>query len=239
MTPAKKKAVAKRAVKAAPKSAPRSAPKAAATTPAKKAAPAKRPVGARKASSAATAKPATPAAPVAAPKGAPRGSKVWPCTKEEIETVRDGEGLSWRDVGVKLNIGSPGQARKAYTELTGRDHSTSVMTGRRAPNGAAGSKAVVPKLVEGNMTHAELVESITPGCRLVVTTHEGASEATETLHVFDNVKLSENGTIPAVQFTEGKRKWDKKSERWFIADDSLGGGACRTIALSRIVTVRG
>lgn len=61
-------------------------------------------------------------------------------TAEQLVQCRDKEQLSWRAVAVKLELGSPGQARKAYSELTGRSHSESVIASR-AVRGASKTKA--------------------------------------------------------------------------------------------------
>lgn len=68
----------------------------------------------------------------------------WPCTAEQIIHERDSRGLSWRQVATNLNLGSPGQARKAYTELTGKPHYESQMTGKRASRGSVGRKVDSP-----------------------------------------------------------------------------------------------
>lgn len=68
---------------------------------------------------------------------APKG-KAWPCTAEDIVRERDANGLSWRQVAINLELGSPGQARKAYTELTGTDHQDSQPIVKRAPKGSVG-----------------------------------------------------------------------------------------------------
>lgn len=46
-------------------------------------------------------------------------------TAEDIVRERDEHGLSWRQVAVNLDLANPGQARKAYKELTGVDHKQS------------------------------------------------------------------------------------------------------------------
>lgn len=51
------------------------------------------------------------------------------CTAAEIVAERDGKGLSWRQVAINLNLGSPSAARSAYTELTGKPHTSSVLAG--------------------------------------------------------------------------------------------------------------
>lgn len=65
-----------------------------------------------------------------------RRKRVITCTAEDIIRERDERGLSWAQVAANLDLGSPGAARKAYTDLTGRPHTDSQMQGRRAPRGS-------------------------------------------------------------------------------------------------------
>lgn len=58
--------------------------------------------------------------------------KALPCTAEDIIRERDERGLSWAQVAKNLDLKSPGAARAAYTKLTGRPHTESVMQGRAA-----------------------------------------------------------------------------------------------------------
>lgn len=60
----------------------------------------------------------------------------WPCTAEQIQEERDTKGFSWRQVAANLGLDNPGQARKAYEELTGRHHSESNPVTNRAPKGS-------------------------------------------------------------------------------------------------------
>lgn len=80
----------------------------------------------------------------AATNGKPKRKRggEWPCTADEIVAERDSKGLSWAQVAINLNLGSPGQARKAYGDLTGRPHHTSQMTGKRASRAAAAGRKV-------------------------------------------------------------------------------------------------
>jgi hypothetical protein len=55
---------------------------------------------------------------------------------EQIIDERDTKGLSWRQVALNLDLGTPGAARAAYTQLTGKPHNTSIMAGKRAPRGS-------------------------------------------------------------------------------------------------------
>jgi len=66
-------------------------------------------------------------------------------TAEQITEERDGKGLSWAQVAANLDLGSPGAARRIYTQLTGRPHTESVMTGRRATRGT-GARSTGRKL---------------------------------------------------------------------------------------------
>ncbi len=47
-------------------------------------------------------------------------------TKEQLEILRDGELLSWAKVAQRLELGSPGAARRIYTKLV-RPHTESVL----------------------------------------------------------------------------------------------------------------
>jgi hypothetical protein len=66
----------------------------------------------------------------------------WPCTAEDIIRERDTKGLSWRQVALNLDLGGPGQARKAYTDLTGTPHYNSQPIVRRAPRGSVSDRKV-------------------------------------------------------------------------------------------------
>lgn len=59
-----------------------------------------------------------------------RGSTEYEFTAEDIERERDQKQQSWKQVATALGLKTPGGARKAYSVLTGRDHSTSVLNGR-------------------------------------------------------------------------------------------------------------
>lgn len=72
------------------------------------------------------------------PKRIKRTKGSWPCTAEDVVRERDQRGLSWRQVAANLGLGSPGQARTAYTELTGKPHYESQPIVKRAPKGTVG-----------------------------------------------------------------------------------------------------
>lgn len=50
-------------------------------------------------------------------------------TKEQLEILRDGELLSWAKVAERLELGSPGAARRVYSRLV-RPHTESVLPSR-------------------------------------------------------------------------------------------------------------
>ena len=109
------------------------------------------------------------AAPPSSPrsKGQPKWAHV---TEEEIRAAREGEGLSWRDVSKKFDLGSPGTARKAWAALTGTPHTDSIMTGRRAPSGShksGSTKMLKPKWADTADTE-EVRAAVEGGHRMLV-----------------------------------------------------------------------
>jgi len=55
-------------------------------------------------------------------------------TPDQIADLRDAQQLSWAKVAEALTLGSPGSARRLYTELV-RSHKESVLPGRTKANG--------------------------------------------------------------------------------------------------------
>jgi hypothetical protein len=91
---------------------------------------------------------------------------------EDIVQARDTQGLSWRQVAVNLNLGSPSAARSAYTALTGRHHSESGTAVRRSTAGTVGTaKANTRKVYAPAWTDEsdqdEIIERL-PGSRITV-----------------------------------------------------------------------
>lgn len=83
------------------------------------------------------------------------------CTKEDIERERDERGLSWKQVAVNLGLGSPGAARKAYSDLTGRPHNTSNPVVNRAPRGSGSSTvALLTPLWDDDSDQDEIIEKV-------------------------------------------------------------------------------
>lgn len=85
----------------------------------------------------------------------------WPCTAEDLTRERDERGLSWKQVAVNLNLGSPGQARKAYTELTGKPHNESNPIVNRAPRGSGtGTAKLLTPLWDDDSDQDEIIDKI-------------------------------------------------------------------------------
>lgn len=84
----------------------------------------------------------------------------WPCTADDIIRERDTRSLSWKQVAVNLNLGSPGQARKAYADLTGVPHYESQMTGKRASKGAGVGRKIDAPDWDADSDQDEIIERL-------------------------------------------------------------------------------
>lgn len=167
-----------------------------------------------------------------------RERKGWDITKEQIEDARDGKGLSWADVAKLLNLGNPGAARRAYTELTGRDHSTSVMTGRRARSGASSRSKLDLPTWDANSDRQEMVDRLTNATIVVKSSLYGDNGPTEELNVAHIRKFDDSDPErPAIEFIEGIYRKDAKSGEEYL-DGKQSTGAIRTVFIDRIVEVR-
>lgn len=146
------------------------------------------------------------------------GKKWAHVTAEEITQARDGDGLSWRDVATKLGLGSPSTARAAYTDLTGRSHKDSQMTGRRARTRTSSAAAVVRP--EWNFdTDVDIITEAITGRMIVVSRMGGAYE--EEIVVRSVADYSEEGDATlVVNFYE------------------KGTGAARSVNVEAIIDVR-
>lgn len=73
-------------------------------------------------------------------------------TAEQLSILRDSEMLSWAKVAEKLDLGSPGAARRVYTRLV-RPHTESVLPGK--------AKAVAQPVDLADANLATIQETIT------------------------------------------------------------------------------
>lgn len=127
------------------------------------------------------------------PKTKPRGKTGdYAFTAEEITRLRDEVGLSWRQVAVNLELGSPGAARKAYTTLTGRHYKDSAMTGRRARTTMGSAKASTRKVYapdwNDDTDQDEIIQRLT-GSRIIIERNVKGLALEEDLIVGRVVKL--------------------------------------------------
>jgi hypothetical protein len=164
-----------------------------------------------------------------------RKAKGWSITADQIVEARDGQGLSWADVAKVLELGNPGAARRAYTELTGRDHSTSVMAGKRASSGSGGSRLTLPTW-DANADRQTVVDRLT-GSKIIVKSSLYGNESTEDLFVAQVKRFDDTDPErPAVEFIEGVYRHDAKTGEEYL-DEKLSTGAVRVVYLDRIVRV--
>lgn len=106
-------------------------------------------------------------------------------TLEDIVRERDENGLSWAQVAINLDLGSPGAARSAYEKLTGRHHSESNPVARRAPSSRSGlgvrperRKTFVPKW-DDESDQDDIASTISNRVITVVTECYGSERAEE------------------------------------------------------------
>lgn len=151
-----------------------------------------------------------------------RATKWEHITAEDIVKARDTDGLSWKDVAIKLDLGSPGVARRAYTELTGKDHTTSQMTGRRSPKGTGSKKrkAIVRPEWTNETPVDEIAEAIA-GRMIVVKRQYGEEE----IHVGKVTEFTKKETADG----------ETPLTVHFHAKDN---GAARAVAVEAILDVR-
>lgn len=166
----------------------------------------------------------------------------WSCTAEEIVGERDGKGLSWRQVATNLGLGGPGQARTAYTELTGRPHHESQPVVRRAPKGTVGKAVESPGW--DDESEQEEIEA-----RLNGTWIEASGEGQN----YTPAHWSGSFIIVRHQMLGSKFAWDEEVDVAYVTEFTFGkdgdqplqvsvieksGRAFRTFFVNHIIEVR-
>lgn len=148
-------------------------------------------------------------------------------TAADIIRARDEQGLSWRQVAVNLNLGSPSAARSAYTALTGKHHSESQMTGKRASSrGTVGTvksntrKVYAPEWTDES-DQDEIIERL-QGSRITVTRTIKGTTTEEELLVGRVRKLT----------------WDGKAEHLCVHFVDRETGGTRSVLVQDIQEVR-
>ena len=119
--------------------------------------------------------------------GAP---KLETLSKEDLVRLRDDEGNSWAKVAEALNLGSPGSARRIYSQLV-RPHTESVLEGRTT----SGAKVTPVHLADANVT---AIRKAIVGKTIVV---QRANDRTEDIAVAKVTSLAK-GTV---NFNDGSK----------------------------------
>lgn len=125
---------------------------------------------------------ANSAEPIEKPKRTRRKADAgWPCTAEQLIEERDKKGLSWRQVAINLDLGNPGAARSAYSELTGKHHSESGAVKQRAKKGTMtrGGKKVSNPNWNDDSDQDEIIERLTDASIVVRRTIYGMTHEEE------------------------------------------------------------
>jgi ribosome-binding protein aMBF1 (putative translation factor) len=157
-------------------------------------------------------------------------------TAETIAKARDTDGLSWRDVAKAVGLKTPGAARAAYERLTGRPHTASVMTGRRAPRGSRSARGV-DRPEWGNDTDPDTITEAVTHRRIYVRREfrdEPEEVAVYEVLYYDTETASGQPCDLTMCFIEGIRKYDTKQQRWF----NDGTGSFRAVFVQDVVEVR-
>jgi hypothetical protein len=173
---------------------------------------------------------------------ATKSSKAWPTTKEELEHNRDELGLSWRAVATACGLANPGQARTAYTDLTGRPHYDSQPKVARAPRGT-GPVAVKKEVVRVSRAPGwnvdtdqdDIIERLSP----VVT---GVNTKGEEQRSYRTVLVRRNrfGFVleeELVVYRLEKFAFNKDETKLMVSFYDLRSGALRTVYVDDIVEV--
>jgi hypothetical protein len=154
-----------------------------------------------------------------------KGGQGYNFTAEDITKLRDEQGLSWRQVAVNLDLGSPGLARKAYTDLTGRDYHDSVMTGRRAKS--------------------DPLRSVRPRRKVFAPEWNDESDQDEIIERVSGATIVVERTLRGVQTEEEisvgrvtKLTWDGKDQHLCVHFIDRYSGGERAVLVSRIKEVR-
>lgn len=143
-------------------------------------------------------------------------------TAEDIRKLRDDQGLSWRQVAVNLDLGSPGAARKAYTTLTGLDYHSSVMTGRRAKS--------------------DPLRSVRPARKVFAPVWNDDTDQDEIIDKLRGATITVRRTlVPGEEFIDvgrvTKLSWDGKDEALCVHFTEKHSGGSRAVRVANIMEV--
>lgn len=174
-----------------------------------------------------------------AKKNGKRKRGEWPCTAEDIIAERDHKGQSWKQVAINLDLGSPGQARKAYSELTGVPHDQSQPLVHRTRSTGAGRKKNHPQWDDDSDQDAitdalngPWIEAKGSG-KDYVPAHWRGSVITVSRTVGNGTFDEEVVVKYVTEFTFGK-EGDQPLQVWLVQDN----GASRCFRVADITEVR-
>lgn len=143
-------------------------------------------------------------------------------TADAISALRDVQGLSWRQVATNLDLANPGQARKAYAELTGKDYHATETTTRTKAVGLTGTvrKFFSPQW-DDESDQDEIIERLTRAVIVVQRTLKGTDFQEE-------IKV---GTVTRLT-------WDGSAEELCVHFTDYDNGGQRSILVKNIKEVR-
>jgi hypothetical protein len=143
-------------------------------------------------------------------------------TAEAISALRDAQGLSWRQVATNLDLANPGQARKAYATLTGKDYRDTETTTRTKAVGIGGSvrKFFSPQW-DDDSDQDEIIERLTRAVIIVSRNVKG-------------VPFEEEIKVDKVS----RLTWDGAAEELCVHFTDFDNGAARSILVKHIKEVK-
>lgn len=125
-----------------------------------------------------------------------KGADSYTFSAEDIVRLRDEQALSWRQVAVNLELGSPSAARSAYTALTGLDYRDSQPIVKRTKTDMGTAKVSTRKFYAPEWSDEsdqdEIIERL-QGARIIVSRDVKGSTLEEDIRVTKVVKLTWDG----------------------------------------------
>lgn len=156
-----------------------------------------------------------------------------PCTAEDVVRERDEKGLSWAQVAANLGLGNPSAARKAYTLLTGKPHSSSnPIINRSSGGGWKGRKATHSPLWDDDSDQDEIIEMVTGRVIFVVRDYKGTKWEEEMF--VDRVaafSFGKDGDQPLTMEFYDRGLYDDQGRL-------VCSGPCRVVSVSTIKEIR-
>lgn len=169
----------------------------------------------------------------------------WPCTADQLVAERDTAGRSWAQVAINLGLGSPGQARKAYSALV-RPHHESQMSGKRASRAAVKGRTVDSPgwnddsdqdEIEARLNGTWVEASGEPGGKNYMPAHWSGSDIAIRRTVGEHVYEEEIQVKYVTEFSFGRGSQEGLCPLAVTFIDRYTGGF-RTVGVAEIIEVR-